>query len=38
VNRIPGGLTFIDAASAGGAVKIIRIDGRLPGDPGYPLR
>jgi len=38
VNRIPGAITFVDAASAGRNVKVIRIDGRLPGDPDYPLR
>jgi hypothetical protein len=38
VNRIPGAITFIDAANASRNLKIIRIDGRLPGEPGYPLR
>lgn len=38
VNRMPGSITFVDAPSAGRNLKIVRIDGRLPGQPGYPLR
>lgn len=38
VNRIPGAITFIDAPQAGRALKIVKIDGRLPGEAGYPLR
>lgn len=38
VNRIPGAITFVDASSATRNLKVIRIDGRLPGEPGYPLR
>ncbi len=38
VNRLPGAITFVDAANAGRNLKIVRIDGRLPGEPGYTLR
>jgi hypothetical protein len=38
VNRTPGAITFVDAASAGRSLKIVRIDGRLPGEAGYALR
>ena len=38
VNRIPGAIAFIDAPSAGRNLKVLRIDGHLPGESGYPLR
>ena len=38
VNRIPGAITFMDAASASRTLKLVKIDGKLPGEPGYPLR
>ena len=38
VNRLPGAITFVEAANAGRNLKIVRIDGRLPGDAGYALR
>lgn len=38
VNRIPGAITFVDAASASRTLKLVKIDGKLPGEPGYPLR
>jgi hypothetical protein len=38
VNRIPGAITFIDAAQSSRGLKVVKIDGRLPGDAGYPLR
>jgi hypothetical protein len=37
VSPIPGALTFVDAAHRSGNFKIVRIDGRLPGESGYPL-
>ena len=37
VNRIPGAMTFIEGAQARG-LKVVRIDGHLPGERGYPLR
>lgn len=38
VSRVPGALTFVEASAAGRGVKILKIDGKLPGQPGYPLR
>jgi phosphate transport system substrate-binding protein len=38
VNRIPGAITFVEASGVGRGVKVVRIDGRLPGEQGYPLR
>lgn len=35
---IPGSISFIRASEAGNAVKIVRIDGLLPSDDGYPLK
>jgi ABC-type phosphate transport system substrate-binding protein len=37
VNRIPGAITFIDASQAGRNLKVVKIDGLLPGDRGYVL-
>jgi hypothetical protein len=38
VSAIPGAIAFIDAHDVRPGTKIIRVDGRLPGDPGYELR
>ena len=38
VNQMPGAIAFIDASQAGRGLKIVRIDGRLPGEKGYFLR
>lgn len=38
VNRIPGAITFVDASLLGKGLKVVRIEGRLPGDQGYALR
>lgn len=39
VTRTPGALTFAVAASAAGkGGKILKIDGKLPGQTGYPIR
>jgi hypothetical protein len=37
VNRIPGAITFIDASQAGRGLKVVKIEGRLPGEKGYLL-
>jgi hypothetical protein len=37
VNQVPGALTFVSATPGNRNLKIIRIDGKLPGEPGYPL-
>jgi hypothetical protein len=37
-NRTPGAIAFVDASVAMRAMKIVRVDGKLPGEAGYPLR
>ena len=37
-NRTPGAITFVDAPAAARALKTVRVDGKLPGEAGYPLR
>ena len=36
-SSIPGAVAFIDASQIPKGLKIVKIDGRLPGDKGYPL-
>jgi hypothetical protein len=31
-------VAFIDARTADATVKVLKIHGALPGDPGYPLQ
>jgi ABC-type phosphate transport system substrate-binding protein len=38
VSAIPGAIAFIDAHDVKPGTKVIRVDGRLPGEPGYELR
>lgn len=38
VSALPGSITFIPASGAGEGVKVLRIDGKLPGERGYPLQ
>jgi len=38
VTRIPGGITFVDASRVGKNLKVLKIDGRAPGEQGYVLR
>ncbi|MDC0682372.1 MULTISPECIES: hypothetical protein [Sorangium] len=37
VGRVDGAIGFVRASAAGKDVKILRVDGKLPGDPGYRL-
>lgn len=37
VTAIPGSVAFVDATQVPKGLKVLRIDGRLPGDRGYPL-
>jgi hypothetical protein len=37
-SSIPGAVAFIDASQIPRGLKIVKIDGRLPGDRGYSLR
>jgi len=38
VTALPGAIAFIDARDVRPGTKVVRVDGRLPGEPGYPLR
>jgi phosphate transport system substrate-binding protein len=38
VNRIPGAITFVDASQVRGGLRVVKVDGRLPGERGYLLR
>ena len=38
VTVIPGAITFVPVSDVSSGTKVIRIDGLLPSDPGYPLR
>lgn len=38
VTAIPGAIAFIDSREVRPGAKIVRVDGRLPGEAGYPLR
>ena len=38
VKVIPGAIAFMAARDVNSDLKVVKIDGRLPGDPGYPLR
>jgi hypothetical protein len=37
VARAPNALAVVDSASVDGTVRVLRIDGRRPGEPDYPL-
>src|ERR1700693_5047943 len=38
VTDIPGAIAFVDARDVRPGTKVIRVDGSLPGEAGYPLR
>ncbi len=38
VNAIPGAVAFIDASQIPRGMKVLKIDGKQPNDPKYPLR
>jgi ABC-type phosphate transport system substrate-binding protein len=38
VTAIPGAIAFVDARDVRPETKVIRVDGRLPGEAGYALR
>ncbi|HUO26389.1 MAG TPA: hypothetical protein VMU61_12040 [Candidatus Aquilonibacter sp.] len=37
IRALPGGIALMDAQDAKLGVKVIKLDGRLPGEAGYPL-
>jgi hypothetical protein len=38
VASIPGSIGFVDAAEVPKGLKVLKINGHLPGEEGYPLR
>ena len=38
VIAIPGSISFVNAYEVTDDVKVVRIDGKLPSEPGYPLK
>lgn len=38
VSRTQGAITFVDAALAGRGMKVLKIDGKSPGQPGYRIK
>ena len=38
VGGIPGSIAFVDATKIPRGLKVLKIDGRQPGEKGYPLR
>src|ERR1700674_1512151 len=38
VAALPGAIAFVDARNVGAGLKVLRVDGHLPGDRDYPLR
>ena len=38
VAQIPGAVAFVDASQVPTGLKVVKINGHLPGEPGYPLR
>jgi hypothetical protein len=38
VTAIPGAIAFVDAKAVRPGVKVLRVDGHLPGEKDYPLR
>jgi len=37
VGAIPGSIAFIDASEVPKGLKVLKVDGKLPGEKGYPL-
>jgi hypothetical protein len=38
VAALPGAIAFVDSRNVRAGMKVIRVDGRMPGDRDYPLR
>ena len=38
VTTLPGAISFVDARQVAPGLKVLRVDGKLPGEAGYPLR
>jgi ABC-type phosphate transport system substrate-binding protein len=38
VSALPGSVAFVDATQVPKGLKVLKIDGKVPGQPGYPLK
>ncbi len=38
LTALPGSIAFVDSRNIRAGVKVLRVDGHLPGEKGYPLR
>jgi ABC-type phosphate transport system substrate-binding protein len=38
VTALPGAIAFVDSRDVRSGTRVVRVDGRLPGEAGYPLR
>lgn len=38
VSSLPGSVAFIEVSEVPRGLRVLRIDGKLPGQPGYPLK
>ena len=38
VSKMPGAIGYLRASDVDNSVKVVRVNGLLPGDDGYPLR
>jgi hypothetical protein len=38
VNALPGSVAFVDSTQVPKGLKVLKIDGKLPGQAGYPLK
>ncbi len=38
VNRFPGAIAFVDASRVARGLKVVKLEGRAPGEKGYALR
>jgi hypothetical protein len=38
IAALPGSVSFVDTDEVPKGLKVLRVDGKLPGDAGYPLR
>lgn len=38
LSAVPGAIGFVDAKSVAPGLKVVKVNGKLPGDPEYPLR
>jgi hypothetical protein len=37
ISVFPGAITLVEASEVKPGMKVVKLDGHLPGEPGYPL-